>query len=82
MYQLHVSAIILAIVGLYSNLQGNYAICVFYLGERDLVYNCWCHGLNLLHNQTQNNYVTVSDINILYSNMVNKRLEFFSKLCR
>jgi len=38
-YQLHVSAITLAIMRLYSTLQSNYTIYVAYLGGRDLVYN-------------------------------------------
>jgi len=55
-------------------------IYAVYLWQRDLVYNGWWHGLSSLHNQTQNKEVTVSDINILHSNKVNKRLECSSEV--
>ena len=54
MYQLHVSAIILAIIRLYSTLNSNYTIYVVHFGGQDLVYSGWWYGFNLLHNQAQN----------------------------
>ena len=53
-YQLHVSAITLTIIRLYSTSQNKYTIYVSYLGGRDLVYSGLWHGLNILHNQIQN----------------------------
>jgi hypothetical protein len=53
-YQLHVSAILLAIIRLYSTLHSNYTTYVVHFGGRDLVYSGWWYGFNLLHNQAQN----------------------------